>query len=353
MRFTHRTHDQRVHFGTGSAAAAVAEAAAALGSRRVFVIASAREIARTGEVLAGVPVAARWDEVVMHVPESLAVRARRAAADVGADLLLSIGGGSATGLAKAVALTSGIPIVAVPTTFAGSEATPVWGLTDDSGKTTGIDDRVLPRAIVYDAALTASLPVAACIASGLNALAHCVGSLWAPRADPVNRALATEGMTALDSGLRDIAERPDGVAGREQTLYATYLAGVAFASAGSGLHHKIAHVLGGAYNLPHASLHAALLPYVTAFNAAADPDADVRIGAALGAPDAVTGLAALYAAVGAPTALRDLGFAESGVDAAAAAVARVIPPGNPREATVDDLRALLLAACRGELKGRP
>jgi hypothetical protein len=153
--------------------------------------------------------------------------------------------GSTTGLAKAVALTTRIPIVAVPTTYAGSEATNVWGLTENATKTTGVDDRVLPAAVVYDAELTLSLPVALSVASGLNALAHCVDSLWAPRADPINQALAAEGIRALADGLPRIAGDPSDLAGRETALYGAYLAAVSFASAGSGLHHKICHVLGG------------------------------------------------------------------------------------------------------------
>ena len=121
------------------------------------------------------------------------------------------------------------------------------------GKTTGVDDRVLPTSIVYDADLTLTLPVDLSVASGLNALAHCVDSLWAPRADPINQALALEGARALADGLPVVVGHPRDTAGRDQALYGAYLAAVAFASAGSGLHHKICHVLGGAFNLPHAA----------------------------------------------------------------------------------------------------
>src|ERR1700748_1549322 len=208
MRFVHDTLPQRVRFGSGAAAAGVREETAALGARRVMLIASKGETELAGTVAADIPVALRHDDVVMHVPVEVAERARRAAADHDVDALVSVGGGSTTGLAKAVALTTGLPVVALPTTDAGAEATPVWGLTEGAKKTTGTDPRVLPRVIVYDAELTLSLPVDLSVASGLNALAHCFDSMWAPAADPVNAALAAEGIRALRAGLPRIVNDP-------------------------------------------------------------------------------------------------------------------------------------------------
>ncbi|NKE63685.1 maleylacetate reductase, partial [Lentzea sp. PSKA42] len=256
----------------------------------------------------------------------------------GADLLVSVGGGSTTGLAKAIALTTGLPIVAVPTTYAGSEATNVWGLTEAARKTTGVDERVLPVTVIYDADLTASLPLELSIASGCNALAHCVDSMWAPRADPINQALAAEGIRALSRGLRLISKDIADVQGREQTLYGAYLAAVAFASAGSGLHHKICHVLGGAYDLPHALTHTAILPHVLAFNGPAAPDAATRITEALGGD-----LIALYDDIGASSVLRGV----PDVREAARLVLPSVPPSNPRPVTEDDLATLLAAAQAG------
>jgi alcohol dehydrogenase class IV len=191
MRFVHESVPQRVCFGTGEAAVTVAREVARLGASRVMVIAAGAGTGLAAQITTGVPVALRYDEVVMHVPVAVAERARAAAKDHGVDALVSVGGGSTTGLAKAIALTTGLPVVAVPTTYAGSEATSVWGLTEGARKTTGVDARVLPRVIVYDAALTVSLPVAMSVASGLNALAHCVDSMWAPNTDPIDRALAS------------------------------------------------------------------------------------------------------------------------------------------------------------------
>jgi maleylacetate reductase len=347
LRFVHEFAPQRVCFGSGEAAAALAREVAALGATRVMVIAARPEGELAARVTAGVPVALRYDDVVMHGPADVARRARQAAAEHGVDALVSVGGGSTTGLAKAVALTTGLPIAAVPTTYAGSEATSVWGLTEGARKTTGTDPRVLPRVIVYDAGLTLSLPVAMSVASGLNALAHCVDSMWAPASDPVDRAIAAEGIAALAAGLPAVAADPAALPGREQALYAAYLSAVAFASAGSGLHHKICHVLGGAYNLPHAQTHAVVLPYVLAFNGPAAPEAERRIAAALGAPRALDGLQALRGALDAPRALRDYGFGAADIPAAAGAILAAVPPGNPRPVTAGDLRRLLRAAWAG------
>ena len=208
MSFDHVTLGQRVVFGAGRGAENLAAEVARRGARRVMAIASPRERELAERVCAQVEVAVWFDDVVQHVPVEKAEAARAVAAEHDVDLVVSVGGGSTTGLAKAVALTTGLPVVAVPTTYAGSEATNVWGLTEDRTKTTGVDDRVLPATVVYDAALTTSLPVGLSVASGLNGLAHCVDSLWAPRADPINQALALEGARALAVALPGHRGRP-------------------------------------------------------------------------------------------------------------------------------------------------
>jgi maleylacetate reductase len=347
MRFVHDTLPQRVCFGSGQAAANLRNEIAGLGAGNVMLIASKSGMRTADEIAAGLPVALRYDDVVMHVPVEVAGRARAAAAGSGIDALVSVGGGSATGLAKAIAMTTGLPIIAVPTTYAGSEATPVWGLTEGEAKTTGTDLKVLPKVIIYDAALTTSLPVGLSVASGLNALAHCVDAMWGPNADPIDAALAAEGIRSLAAGLPRVAADPEGLEGRELTLYAAYLSAAAFASAGSGLHHKICHVLGGKYNLPHAQTHATVLPYVLAFNGPAAPDAERRIAAAFGSATALGGLQALKRELNAPYALRDYGFTEDSVADAAEAILPSVPPSNPRPVSAEDLRTLLRAAWSG------
>jgi len=347
MRFEHEGLAQRVLFGSGEAARAVAAETERLDARRVMVIAGKGERELAESVTAGLPVAVRHDEVVMHVPVEVAERARTVAADHDVDAIVCVGGGSTTGLAKAVALTTGIPIVAVPTTYAGSEATNVWGLTEGAKKTTGVDARVLPRAIVYDASLMLGLPVAMSVASGLNALAHCVDSMWAPRADPIDRALAGEGIRALRIGLPQVVVAPRGLEGREYALYGAYLAAVAFASAGSGLHHKICHVLGGRFDLPHAQTHAVVLPYVLAFNVPNAPEAERRIAAAFDARTAVEGLRRLRTELDAPTALRDYGLSEADIPDAVEAILPAVPADNPTPVDSHNLARLLHAAWEG------
>jgi alcohol dehydrogenase class IV len=206
---------------------------------------------------------------------------------------------------------------------------------------------VLPRAIVYDATLTLSLPVEMSVASGLNALAHCVDSMWAPRTDPIDHAIALEGIRALTEGLPRVVAAPHDVEGREQTLYGAYLAAVAFASAGSGLHHKICHVLGGMYNLPHAHTHAVVLPHVLALNAPAVPRLEQRMAVAFDARSALVGLQRLRERVHAPRALRDYGLRKEDIDPAVDAVLAAAPPDNPTPLTAANLERLLHAAWEG------
>ncbi|WP_327100413.1 maleylacetate reductase [Nocardia vinacea] len=348
ISFDHITLGQRVLFGSGRAADNLAAEVDRLGAEHVMVIASPSEVTVAHQVTRNINVAVRHDDVAPHVPIATADKARAVASDSGADLIVCIGGGSTTGLAKAVAMTTGLPIVAVPTTYAGSEATNVWGLTESARKTTGVDDTVLPVTVIYDATLTLSLPVELSIASGLNGMAHCIDSMWAPRTDPINRALATEGIRALADGLPVVKNDPQDLAGREQALYGAYLSAVAFASAGSGLHHKICHVLGGAYNLPHAQTHATVLPYVLAFNAPAAPEAESHIAAAFGTTTAGAGLTALRDTLDAPRALKDYGLREENIPEAVELILPVVPDSNPRPVTAADLEQLLRAAQAGD-----
>lgn len=351
LTFEHVTLGQRVLFGAGRAAGNLAAEVGRFKAKRVMVVASGKGALAAANVCSDIEVALNYSDVAAHVPIEKAEKARAAAAVHGIDLLVCIGGGSTTGLAKAVAMTSGLPIIAVPTTYSGSEATNVWGLTENSRKTTGIDDRVLPATVIYDAALTLSMPVDLSVASGLNGMAHCIDSMWAPGADPINQALAGEGIRAMSHGLLGIVRDAQDVASREQALYGAYLSAVAFASAGSGMHHKICHVLGGTWKMPHAQTHATVLPYVLAFNAPAAPEAAARIAAAFDTDDAVAGLNRFRTAVNAPKALKDFGFAEKDIPEAVQLILPVIPASNPRKVTPENLSALLTAAWAGTAPG--
>jgi alcohol dehydrogenase class IV len=354
LSFDHRTLGQRVLFGAGRAVPNVEAALEALDAASVMVVASKREgdlldrlVDRSAERLADRP-AVVWSEVAQHVPSSLADRARVVAEQAGADTVVAIGGGSAIGLAKAIALTRDVRVVAVPTTFAGSEATNVWGLTEGGRKRTGADDRVLPAIVVYDAELTRTMPRALWASSGLNAVAHCVDSLWAPSADPINGALAIEGLEALIRGLGRLAEGGDDLAGHELAQYGCYLAAVAFASAGSGMHHKICHVLGGMFDLPHGPTHAVVLPYVLAYNGPDAPDASTRLSTAFGTPDPLAGLGGLRTLLAAPRSLRELGLPGEELGRAVGPVLAAIPASNPRPVDHAAIERLLSAAYTGD-----
>lgn len=353
---------QRVVFSLGSATTDTAAEVAQLGARRVLLVASESRMKVASEITRGIPVVATFTKLKPHVPREVALGARQAARECGADLLLCVGGGSTTGAAKAVALTERIPIVAVPTTYAGSEATPVWGLTDGQKKTTGIDAGVLPRAVIYDADLMMSLPAPMAVASGLNAFAHCVDSWWAPRTNPISSALAAEGACTLSTSLpRIVANGTNRTAhsmahrlAHREVLIGTYLAAVAFAGAGSGLHHRICHVLGGAFDLDHSALHAVMLPHVAGLNLAASPTASARIGAALGVAltspqEAFDALVEFYARLNAPSSLRELGLTEDGLGRATHAIMDQIPASNPRRLEGQQVSLLLRRAFRGEV----
>lgn len=263
----------RVVFRRGARADVAAELRA-LGAQRVLLIASPR----AASAVDAAAFAARFDRVAQHVPAALVDDAVRAAEACAADAVLAVGGGSAIGLAKAVALRAGATVACVPTTFSGSEMTPIWGITDGGGKRTGRDERARPRLVIYDPELVAGLPREEAVASAFNALAHAVEALYAPDRTLATDAAAERAIAVLAFGLRDFDA--------EQLLYGAHLAGVALGGAAMGLHHKLCHVLGGTFGAPHAETHAVLLPHVVAFNRAGAPRAIAVVARALGDRDA-------------------------------------------------------------------
>ena len=352
LRFVYEALPGRVVFGAGSARRDLADAVAALGAERLLLIAAAPEAALADDLAAplGDRVVARFDGVRPHVPVEVGAAAVAVAREAGADAVLSVGGGSTTGTAKAVALATGLPIVAVPTTYAGSEMTPVWGSTEGGRKTTGRDPRVLPRLVVYDPELTFSLPASISAASGMNALAHCVEALYAPGRNPVTSVVALEAIAALGRSLPGVVANPTAVGARGEALYGAYLAGSAFAVAGSGLHHKICHALGGAFDLPHAETHSVVLPHVVAFQQPAAAVAMDRVAAALGAAPggAATALYDLAAGLGVPLSLAAIGMPADGADQVVDQIVAAVPADNPRPVADADVRAILAAAYTGE-----
>jgi maleylacetate reductase len=341
--FIHDAPAQRVVFGAG-AIARIDHEAAHLSIARALVIATpgsgARLGARVGELLGGRS-AGVHAQAVIHVPRAVAEAGLAAVKGARADGLVAAGGGSAIGLAKIIARDTGLPIIALPTTYSGSEATPIWGTSEGERKTTGRDTKVLPRAVIYDPELTYALPAAVTAASAMNAIAHCVEGLWASERTPVTVAYATEAMRRFGGYLpRAVANGHDAEA-RAECLVAAWLAG-AVLTGGTGLHHKLAHVLGG-YGLPHAETHAIILPHVARFNLAAAVDARARLADALGTADPAEALAKMVKGFPIPQRLREVGFAESKIDDAASQVA-TLAIKEPRAVSVEDARAILAAA---------
>ena len=349
--FVYEALPGRVVFGAGASRGKLTDEVDRIGAKRILLVAAEGE-RQLAEELAG-PLSGRvvgvFTGVRPHVPVEVADAARETARRLGADCLLSVGGGSTTGTAKAVALETGLPIVAVPTTYAGSEMTPVWGMTEGQRKTTGNSAAVLPKVVVYDPELTLSLPPEITGPSAINAMAHCVEAFYGPGANPITSLVAEEGIRALARGVSVAANSPGDVDGRSETLYGAYLAGAAFAVAGAGLHHKICHVLGGAYDLPHADTHTVVLPHVVAFNEPAAPSIMRRVSGALGgAPDdAAAGIFDLIESIGAPTALGDIGMREEDLDEAISLVLEKAPENNPRPVDEAGVRAILEGAFRG------
>jgi alcohol dehydrogenase class IV len=337
----------RVVFGAGSLEK-LPEEIDKLGAARVLVLCTPEQRALGADIvlMLGARSAGVFDGAMMHVPVEVATAAREKAQRVGADCCVAIGGGSTTGLAKAIALTSGLPIVAIPTTYAGSEMTPIWGLTEGGVKKTGRDVRVLPKTVIYDPSLTSSLPVALSVTSGINAIAHCVEALYSRDANPIISLIAEEGIRALGGGLPEVAKQPGNMDARSRALYGAWLAGVSLGAVGMALHHKLCHTLGGTFNLPHAETHTVVLPHAVAYNAASAPEAMNRIAAALGASPAAEGLYDLAVSLGAPVSLQALGMRRQQLDQAAD-LAVQNPYYNPRPVTREGIRSLLENAFEG------
>lgn len=347
--FTYQAHPSRVVFGAGTLQQLPAEVDR-LGAKRALVLCTPEQAASGERVAAllGERAAGVFARAVMHVPLETARAARDAARRLGADCAVAIGGGSTTGLGKAIALDSGLPIVAVPTTYAGSEVTPIWGLTEAGVKKTGRDLRVLPRTVIYDPELTLTLPLGLTVTSALNAIAHAAEGLYAPDLNPVVALMAEEGIRACAAALPALRADPQDLAARGDALYGAWLCGIVLGSVGMALHHKLCHTLGGSFNLPHAETHTVVLPHALAYNAAAAPQAMRRIARALGRDDGQAARAVFDLAKDndAPVALRDIGMKAEDLDRACEIALQNQYP-NPRPLEARAIRELLQAAWEG------
>jgi len=347
--FTYQALPMRVVFGAGSLAS-LPDEVAALGLARVLVLCSPEQEV-TGKQVAdalGDRAAGVLPEARMHVPIEVARRARDVAEELGADGCVAVGGGSAVGLGKAIALEHGLPVIAVPTTYAGSEMTPVWGLTEGGQKRTGRDIRVLPRSVIYDPAMTLTLPPQLSATSGMNAIAHAVEGLYAPDATPIVSLMAEEGTRALAGALPRVVANGTDLEARGEAQYGAWLCGAVLAVTTMSLHHKLCHTLGGTLDLPHAQTHTVVLPHALAYNGPAAPDAVAALTRAFGgAPDPARTLWELAGSLGAPRSLRELGMAEADLPRIAE-LAVAAPYANPRLVTRVGVEALLRAAWDGQ-----
>jgi alcohol dehydrogenase class IV len=348
LQFIHDQAPVRVIFGVGKRHT-LPEEAQRLGIERLLVVSTPgqRGLAEQVAAILGSRAVAIHAAAVMHVPIETVAPALERVAAAKADGIVAIGGGSTIGLAKIIALQTGLPILALPTTYAGSEMTPIWGQTADGIKTTGRDERVRPRLVIYDPELTTNLPLTVVGPSGINALAHCVEALYAFDASPITMLIAEEGIRALTQALPAVVADPHSADARAHALYGAWLAGAALAAATLGLHHKLCHTLGGSFGLPHAEVHTVILPHAAAYNAAAAPAAMARVARAMGAISAPPAIFDLATALGAPTSLAALGMAAADLDRAADLAVRT-PYPNPAPLTRAGIRQLLEHAYHGQ-----
>jgi len=336
----------RVLFGSGTLALA-GEEVRRLGHGRALVLSTPQQkpqaealAAALGGLAAGV-----FAGAAMHTPVAVTETALAAFRDSGATCLVALGGGSTTGLGKAIALRTGADQVVIPTTYAGSEMTDILGETAGGQKTTRRDPAIRPEVVIYDVDLTLTLPPALTVTSALNAIAHAVEALYAPDRNPVIELMCREALPVFRDALPRVLAAPQDRAARAEVLYAAWLCSTALGYASMALHHKLAHVLGGTFDTPHAETHAILLPHTAGFNAAAAAAELAPVAAAFGATPGA-GLWDFARACGAPLALRDLGLTPADLDRAAG-IAVANPYRNPRAFTRADIRALLQAAWEG------
>ena len=342
---------QRVVFGAGTLTT-IDQEVERLGVRRALVISGRRQESRAGEIaqLLGGRCATLFNGAKMHTPVEVTDEAMTVVARQSIDGIVAVGGGSSIGLSKAIAFRTDMPQVVVPTTYAGSEITSILGETVAGIKKARRDPKVLPETVLYDVDLTLSMPSGLSATSGMNAIAHAVEALYARDGHPILSIIAEEGIRALASAIPRVAGNLTDRDARADALYGAWLCGTVLSGTSMALHHKLCHVLGASFNLPHADTHTIVLPHAAAYNAPATSAAMARVARALGGKDAAGGLFDLARSAGAPTALRDIGMPEDGLDRATD-LAVADPYWNPRPIDRAGIRALLDDAWRGRRPG--
>jgi alcohol dehydrogenase class IV len=347
--FTYNALPGRVIFGSGTISNLKSEIERT-GCRRALLLSTPEQADQLREIAAslGSLAAGIFAEAAMHTPTAVTERALNRAKECSADCTVAFGGGSSTGLGKAIALRTDMTQIAVPTTYAGSEMTPIIGETKDGVKVTQRTLKVLPEIVIYDVDFTLTLPPRLSVTSGTNAIAHAVEALYAQDRNPVVSMMAEQAIAALGRALPAIIAEPRNREARAEALYGAWLCGVCLGSVGMALHHKLCHVIGGAFDLPHADTHTVILPYAMRYNATAAPEADAAVARAIGGRDGSSALVDLAARLGSPRSLKSLGMPEEGIDRAAD-LAVQNPYWNPRPVERGAIRALIAAAWAGDV----
>ncbi|MDM7932437.1 maleylacetate reductase [Tabrizicola sp.] len=346
--FTATSAAVRVRFGAG-VRHAVDEEMDRLGLSRALILTTPQQ-ADTGAKFAerlGARAVGVFSGAAMHTPVPVSEDATAMAIRLGADCVVAVGGGSTTGLGKAIALRTDLPQIVVPTTYAGSEATGILGQTEAGRKTTITTPKVQPEVILYDAELVRSLPVGMTVTSALNAMAHAAEGLYAQNRSPISSLMALEGLRAFHAALPRVLDNPDDLKARGETLYGAWLCGTVLGQVGMALHHKLCHTLGGSFDLPHAETHAVILPHAIAYNQQAAAGELAPVATIFGGPAPGKALHDFATRMKAPLALRDLGLREADLDRAAD-IASENPYWNPAPVNRAGLRRLLQAAWAGD-----
>ncbi|RBA13241.1 hypothetical protein FPRO05_13668 [Fusarium proliferatum] len=351
--FEYDVQTNRVVFGSGSVKKLPAEIKRLDVSRPLLLCTPGkRHLAdQLSEIIKGasLDVAGIFANATAHTPTSVTEQGTAFLGSVSADCVVSIGGGSVVGLGKAISIRSGVPHISIPTTYSGSEMTPILGETKDGIKTTRSDPKILPAVVIYDVDLTLTLPPVICSTSGVNAIAHAVEALYARNANPITSILALEGIKSLAEALPQIVESPDSKAPRDQALYGAWLCGTVLGNSSMGLHHKICHVLGGSFGLPHAETHTVMLPHSLSYNAPCIPEQMAKLAAVFPGSegDALKGLGLLLGKLPVPGGLQELGMKESDIERASQIATSNQYP-NPRPLELKWIFELLRRAWAGE-----
>ena len=342
---------QRVLFGVGSRNT-VADEVRRLGCSRALILSTPPQSSSALDLAAGLNdmLAGVFSRAAMHTPVEVTEDALRHVQEINADCIVAIGGGSTTGLGKAIAYRTDLPQIVIPTTYAGSEATPILGQTEDGVKTTLTDRKVLPEVILYDPELVATLPVGMTVTSALNAMAHAAEALYARDKSEDSSQLAIDGLTSFVKSLPKVMLDPEDLAASEETQRGAWACGAVLGRVGMALHHKLCHTLGGSFELPHAETHAIILPHAIHYNAQAVPGLLAPVTDLLDGSSPGMALWQFAKSMGAPLALRDLGLQAQDLDRVAEIATRN-PYWNPREVTANGIRALLEKAWTGEAPG--